>query len=274
MTRKKSAGATPNLLKTVTDKEREFSKRVTAKKYGNLLIVVRENQGFLLPILAERCTSDPLASASRRAVCALGTHAFKLARGVDLLLSQGYTIQSLSLARGMYETVTAATYLRSNPDKAVQWLDGKSGALPKLATVVSGEIEALLDKYANARGYTAVEQAVLEAMKRDVPKVYGLLSKHTHPEFDAVRHQIFVDGSGVTRWMSLWPGSDDEFVTTQYARFALIVVFLFQVVLAILLLVEFREDHLMGWEDLAKTWDKIFFGQVQQFQNALAMLEE
>ena len=259
-----------NPLKKTTDLERKFKKSVTSSPIGNMLMLVRDNQGALAAILGERCTSQAMTSDSQKALCALATHAFNLARSADIVITWGYPIQAFPLVRAAYEAISACLYFRSSPDKATEWLQGKSSAHPKYATVAASAFADIFDEYAALRNYSSVELEIVSYLKRDIPRIYGLLSKHTHPEFDAVRHQFYIDDTDRVRWMNLGPRLDMNDVGIRYALFALSVLFVLQVTLVSALLVEFREAHLSNWSELAKLWEKIFFPQANQFRTTIS----
>lgn len=252
-------------LKKITDRERSYVKTVTTSPIGNMLVMVRENQGVLAAILGERCTSQTLSSAMLRAVCGLSTQALNLARSAEILVSTGYSLQSLVLARAVYETTAACIYYRTHPEAADAWMRQKESALPKYATVAEPEMATLLDEYASVRGHGPLEQPAFEAFKQTVPKLYGILSAHTHPTFYVVQHQVYIAKDSQVRWLNIGPDLRNE-VAVAYSLLSLSVLNLHQIVLEVLLLLEFRESNLMDWDEIVQLWEKVFFGTVHQFK--------
>lgn len=244
-------------VKAIVDRERECAKRATSSQVGNLLMRVEENQGVFAAILGERCTSQALDSDMHRVLCGLAAQTFNLSRSAVLVLRSGYAVQSAVLARAIYETATTCLYFRSHRDEARNWLSDKSKP-PQYATVSADEIRAVLDEYTSLRKYSAVEQATFDQVQTVVPRLYGALSRLSHPYFDVVRHQIYVDTGGQVRWLSLGPDLVEQ-VHVGYSYLSLATVNVFLIVLAVLLLIEFRQAHLMDWEQLASTWERFFF---------------
>jgi len=244
-------------IKSIVDREREHAKRATSTQVGNLLMRVEENQGVFAAILGERCTSRALDSSLHQVICGLATQTFNLSRSAVLVLRSGYAVQSAVLARAIYETATTCLYFRSHRDDARNWLNDRSKP-PPYATVSTEEIRAVLDEYTSLRRYSAVEQTMFNQVKNSVPKLYGVLSRLSHPYFDVVRHQIYVDTGGQIRWLSVGPDLVEQ-VYVGYSYLSLATVNVFLIVLAVLLLLEFRQANLVDWEQLTSLWERFFF---------------
>lgn len=220
---------------------------------SNLASCVGDSQSLFQKML--RLAMEQLGHGyQQQAILALAQHAYKLSRCAYLTLSAGYAPQTFPTIRALYERLAIAIHARSDEELARKLVEGnaKDRDLKRYASRVNEGIPPLFNEYLTMRERNTLSQPDMERMGRTMSSLYGTFSDFAHPKKDAHGWYFAVDES--THKVVVFYYPDRE--ATPLTIMALMLVWIMQISLQNLLVVEFGVKGEEDWDAVVHRWEQ------------------